>query len=485
MLVIRLRWLATLGWTLSLTAALQAQQPVVWRNAATKPTASETTATTALSPTTASPVAILGRPLPLASPQPRTVRATGPVVRAQAPESVPPPEEFHRPPPPPTANPELRNMTPTISGEPEQAITIPLDLDVMPRIRDPHVGTAPPAPIPASHTVQAPPDNVPPPPESPFPPPSDIIPGASTDHSVAPTFWDRCIDAISWGDKGNTHGRSPFGSDNCFPGLISPITMPFYFEDPRSLSEIRPLFSYQSIPGNNPYTDGGSAMFFGTQLRLSITDRLSFVLNELGFLNISPDVSTPPFSSSTGFAELKMGPKWTFLRNTETGTVAAVGLTFEIPCGSASVFQNTGSLSLDPYLSLAQIVNLGSGWGSLNFMGTTGYSFSVDNQRAEFYYLNFHVDYNIAGLNTIYPLFELSWIHYGNTPNSQPFNFEGAYLINFGSSERTTSDYLSLAGGLRYRFAENIYAGLAVDFPVLKEKGFADYRVLFDVIFRF
>jgi hypothetical protein len=196
---------------------------------------------------------------------------------------------------------------------------------------------------------------------------------------------------------------------------------------------------------------------------------------ELGFL--SGDLAG---AGATGFAEIKLGPKYTFLRNTDTGSVGAVGLTFEIPAGGANVFQNTGTLSIDPYISLGQTLGLGSGWGSVNLLGTTGYSFSVDNQRAEFYYLNFHVDYNIAGLNTIYPVFEVNWMHFTNAPR----DLQGSWLINLGNFGGST-DWLAVAPGLRYRFGENVFAGFAAEFPILKDKGLADYRLIFDVIFRF
>jgi hypothetical protein len=457
MIVSRLRWLAALGITLGLSGVLPAQQPVVWRAAGQRP---------------AAPIASLGKPVPLARPA-VAARPGAPVVRAQAPESVSPSDAYTRHPAPPTADPLLGDVIPASAGGPEPGVTTPILFDGGPRSIEPGVGTAPPQPAPRSHTADAPPDDVPPPPVAPFPPAGDIAaPGVITDRPVAPGFWDRCVDAVTFGDKGSTHGRHAFGSDSCFPGMISPITMPFYFEDPRSLTEIRPIFSYQSVPG---IAGGGNIIFFGTQARLSITDRLSVVLNELGFL--SGDLAG---AGATGFAEVKLGPKYTFLRNTDTGTVAAAGVTFEIPCGGENVFQNEGTLSIDPYVSIGQTLGLGGGWGSVNLLGTTGYSFSVDSKRAEFYYLNFHVDYNIAGLNTIYPVFEVNWMHFTNTFE----NANGSWLINLGNFGGST-DWLALAPGMRYRFSENVFAGFAAEFPVLKDKGLADYRLIFDVIFRF
>ena len=59
--------------------------------------------------------------------------------------------------------------------------------------------------------------------------------------------------------------RKPFQSDHNFDHFISPVSDPFYFEDPRALTELRPIFMFQSIPHNNPVFHGGNIEFFGTQ----------------------------------------------------------------------------------------------------------------------------------------------------------------------------------------------------------------------------
>src|SRR5262245_64994375 len=158
----------------------------------------------------------------------------------------------------------------------------------------------------------------------------------------------------------------------------------------------------------------------------------------------------------------------------------------EIPAGSSKVFQDTGQASIVPYLSYGQTVyRLPSGFGALNFMGNLGYSISTDNQRSEFFYTNLHLDYNVAGLNAFFPLVEVNWMHYTKSGNNVNLGFEGADLINFGSATRQGRDYVSLAIGARYRFSNNIQFGAAVQFPVTNEQGLADYRLTFDMIFRY
>src|SRR5262249_44360205 len=144
--------------------------------------------------------------------------------------------------------------------------------------------------------------------------------------------------------------RKPFQSDHCFDGFISPVTNPFFFEDPRSLTELRPIFLWQSIPNKNYAFQGGNAEFFGVQARVALTDRLSFVMNKLGGIWIQPgDGALPDYAGDrSGFAEIELGPKYTFIRNEHSGTLGAVGVIFDIPTGAGSAFQDTGSLSIVP-----------------------------------------------------------------------------------------------------------------------------------------
>jgi hypothetical protein len=208
-------------------------------------------------------------------------------------------------------------------------------------------------------------------------------------------------------------------------------------------------------------------------------------MNELGFVSLQPNNPTDGFSRDTGFAELHLGPKYTFLRNTQTRTLMAAGLTFEIPAGSGRVFQSTGNLGLDPYLSFAQNFRLPAGWGNLNFLAATGYSFAVDSQRSEFYHASLHLDYNIAGLNKFYPLIEMNWYHYTKAGRLTDVGFEGVDLANFGSRSLGGRDYLTLAPGFRYKFREWLQAGVGLEWPLTNQKEITDFRFTFDLIFRY
>lgn len=284
-----------------------------------------------------------------------------------------------------------------------------------------------------------------------------------------------------WGGNGPDGGC--LESDHCFDEFASPVSNPFYFEDPRSLTEVRPLFFFQTIPNSNSLFRGGDAGFFGLQARVALTENWSFVMNKLGGVWISPGDGSP-LPSDSGFAELWLGPKWTFLRNRDTGTVAAAGVIFEIPTGPTKVFQDTGKLSVVPYVTVAQNC-LRTQYGSVNFMDTFGYSFRCDGERSDFLYNSFHIDYDVANLHKIYPLLELNWFHYTRSGGERFLDFEGRDFANIGSRFVDNRNNLSLAIGMRYKFSEAVQAGIATEFPLNGTRDMLAFRLGLDLIFRY
>jgi hypothetical protein len=284
-----------------------------------------------------------------------------------------------------------------------------------------------------------------------------------------------------WGG-GGPEGKC-FESDHCFDYFASPVSNPFFAEDPRALTEIRPIFLFQTLSSHNGVYRGGNAEFYGTQARVAITDQWSFVMNKLGGVSVNPG-SSSLLPSETAFAEIWLGPKWTFLRNTETGTVAAAGVTFQIPTSSSRVVaQDTGNLSVAPYITAAQ--NFGcTSFGSFNAMGTLGYSFG-DHERSDYLFSSLHLDYDVGGRHFLYPLVELNWFYYTRDGHERPFGFEGQDLFNFGSNNVSGKGDLSIAIGVRYKFSECIQTGVALEFPLTHTKDFQSFRLGLDVIFRY
>lgn len=288
---------------------------------------------------------------------------------------------------------------------------------------------------------------------------------------------------FSWGGGEAPGQRAKFQSDPCFDYFISPVTNPFLFEDPRSLTELRPMFLLQTIPNSNPIFKGGNIEYFGLQARLAVTDRLSFTMNKLGGLAINPGKDAL-IDSSAGFAEIWLGPKFTFLRNEETRTLGAAGMIFQIPAGRGSVFQDTGDLSLVPYVSFAQNWPAGKLLG-FNFMNTTGYSFGTDKLRSDYFYTSFHADMYFTDQPRLYPLMELHWFHYTQSGSQRNLAQEGRDLANLGSTGVGGRDYLALAAGIRFKFTECAQIGVAAEVPLNGSKDLFDFRLTVDFIWRY
>ncbi len=355
-------------------------------------------------------------------------------------------------------------------------------------------GMPPPAPPPGA---TAPP--VGPPPLPPPGIPNNPGPGELYNNGVAPDggpgaaapgtgFWDKTkqIFDLQTGPFCGNGIRKPLQSDHAFDGFISPMTNPFLFEDPRALTELRPIFLYQTIPNKNPGFRGGDIEFAGVQGRLALTDQWSIVINKLGGIWINPNggAVSPYNGDRSGFAEINLGPKWTFLRNEQSGTLGALGVTFEIPTGSKEVFQDTGTLSLVPYVVMGQNF-FRSSYGSFNVLGEIGYNFGVDSSRSDYFFTSLHLDYDVANLHKIYPLLELNWQYYTKNGKEQDQDFEGGDLINFGATDVTGHNNVTLAVGVRYKFNESFQAGGALEFPVSGESsGVEDFRLTLDFIVR-
>jgi len=288
-----------------------------------------------------------------------------------------------------------------------------------------------------------------------------------------------------FGGNGGGNGGSfwSFESDHCFDEFVSPVSNPFLAEDPRTLTEIRPVFLYQTIPNSNPLYSGGNIQFFGLQARLALTQRFSIVMNKLGGVAINPGSGTL-VGSSSGFSEIWIGPKYTWYREDQTGTVSALGLILQVPSGPGSIYQNTGSLSLVPYISVAQRLGKTS-WGTFNFMDTFGVALGTNSARSNYFYNSAHIDFDVANWNRIFPMLELNWFHYTSNGSARPnLGFEGTDIANTGAAQ-SGMNFLSLAVGGRYKFSEAVQAGLSLDFTLIGGNALQNFRLGTDVIWRY
>jgi hypothetical protein len=275
--------------------------------------------------------------------------------------------------------------------------------------------------------------------------------------------------------------RSWLTSDHAFDCFVSPVTNPFLFEDPRSVTELRPIFIYQKVPTEQPNFQGGNIWWLGTQARIAFTDRFSLTVNKLGATAVTPGSAL--YEDGFGFSELWLGPKYTFCRNEDTGLLIAGGAIFQIPVGSSKVYQDTGSLSIAPYVSAAYPF-LKSRLGTFTGIGNAGYSFSTNRQRSDYFWASAHADFDVGNAHRFFPLAELNWFQY--TTNGQA-NFvagEGRDLINFGGVAKG-SNLLTGALGARVKLTRTTEFGAAFEVPLVGNRDFFRHRITLDFIWRY
>jgi hypothetical protein len=156
----------------------------------------------------------------------------------------------------------------------------------------------------------------------------------------------------------------------------------------------------------------------------------------------------------------------------------AFGLQTALAIGGSSVFQNTGDASLIPYFSFAQ--QLGQSW---HLMGALGYSFALDDERSDFFFLSGHIDYSIY--NRFYPLLELNWYYYTSSGSVTPTSKEGMDLYNLGATGASGSNYVTLAAGVRFKITEASQLGIVFEIPIVGRDDLMDYRITADFILRY
>ncbi|QGJ68424.1 Signal peptide-domain containing protein [Planctomycetales bacterium 10988] len=259
-------------------------------------------------------------------------------------------------------------------------------------------------------------------------------------------------------------------SDKCFNDFVSPMTNPVYFEDPRSLTEVRFIFINQKIPGDN-ILQGGNFQVYAAQIRVALNERLSIIAVKDGIV----DLNSQLLPDEEGFANVTAGLKYTLYRDPCQQRLLAVGAHYEIPIGSRDVFQGDGDGLFTVFTSggfeFAEYGHVLAAGGIRIPANRT------DNSQMSF--VSAHVDYEV--FEGILPFIEANWLHYirggaGDQLGGATDGFEGHDIITFGSTGVTNDaengqDIVTLAAGTKLRLTENSELGFAWEFPVTSNKG--------------
>lgn len=270
--------------------------------------------------------------------------------------------------------------------------------------------------------------------------------------------------------------RRPFESDRAFDNFIGPISNPIFTKDPRALTEARLLFIQNHIPSGHPL-GGGDFQVYALQVRVALTDRLSFIADKDGHAVIK----TPAGGKKTGWLNLAAGLKYSFIRDEERQLLVTSGFMFEPQTGEADVFQSNGRGLFTVFGTL------GKEFGCKNHLLLNGgYHFPVDsNANSSLFYAQVHLDRQMFGW--MYPLVELNWFHWtqGGNRGLPPALGEGDGLLNLGTTGVAGNDLVTVAAGLKAKLSRNLDAGFAYEVPISNRKDLLSNRVIAELILRY
>lgn len=271
-------------------------------------------------------------------------------------------------------------------------------------------------------------------------------------------------------------------SDHCFDDFISPMINFVHFEDPRNVTELRPIFVNHWVPnriGNN-IDAGGSIQLYAMQFRVALTDRLSLIAVKDGFI-VDETNGTLGTLLSDGWADVTAGLKYNLLRDVQSGTLASVGATYEIPIGSTRALQDIGDGEFHLFVTGGQRLLD----GNAHVLSSLGYRLPVDDslQTSAIHWSN-HLDFRLT--DRAYIFTELAWWHWtGDAAEGADIGIAGQDLFNLFASDVVGNDLVTQNVGMKYKPSGNLEAGLAYEFPLTAFKDVVDSRLQAELIFRY
>ena len=257
----------------------------------------------------------------------------------------------------------------------------------------------------------------------------------------------------------------------CFDGFISPMTNPFFFEDPRTLSEMRIIFAHHDIPRGT--LAGGDVQLMAVQVRAALTDRLSILATKDGFIFGQPN------GHPDGWIDVAMGLKYLLCCDPVSQSLLSAGFTYEIPVGSTRALQ--GGDDGDFHIFASSGKQLGS---YMNWISGTGFRLAVDEQRgSDLWYWSNHFDVQLT--DCLYPFVEFNWFNWTRSGGGPIAGIEGNDLYNLGSTGVAGNNIVTMGAGLKHKPRDNVELGVVYEFPLTQRRDLLESRLTVDCILRY
>ena len=271
-------------------------------------------------------------------------------------------------------------------------------------------------------------------------------------------------------------------SDHCFDDFISPMINFVFFEDPRNVTEVRPIFVNHWVPNQigGGINAGGSVQLFALQFRIALTERLSLIAVKDGFI-VDNTGGTLDTLLDDGWADVTAGLKYNLIRDVESGTLASVGMTYELPVGSTRALQDIGDGEFHFFATGGQRLLD----GNAHWLSSLGFRAPLDGavQSSALHWSN-HLDIRVTERSYVFS--ELAWWHWTDDASSgAPLGVAGHDLFNLSSNNVAGNDLLTQNIGTKLKPNRNVEAGIAYEFPLTAFNDITEGRLQTELILRY
>lgn len=262
-------------------------------------------------------------------------------------------------------------------------------------------------------------------------------------------------------------------SDHCYGRMISPMTNPTGFEDPRTLTEVRAIFVNHVLPPLIPNA-GNQLRVVAAQIRLALTDSTSIIATKDGYI-----FSDFPLVDD-GFADTALGLKQNLAKNADTQRILSAGLTYEGPWGSRRALQGRGTGRFNMFLTGTSAVG-----DSGQVIVQTGFRLPADRVEGnQLWYASTHLNRRVL-FDNLYLFTEFNMYHFMSNGRAFPLPINGGDFFDFGSVGIAGKTMVTGAVGMKLKPSLYREYGLAWEVPLTKERGVLDNRLTADMILRY
>lgn len=266
-------------------------------------------------------------------------------------------------------------------------------------------------------------------------------------------------------------------AENRLEQMISPISNPVNFEDPRSHTEIRPIFLHHEL-GEDFVTQGGDVQIYALQFRFAVNENLSIIATKDGLIDFNPEA----LEDETGIADLAGGIKYVFDKDEEAGSIFSGAFRVQAPIGDDEVFQGEGNGTIQISFSGAEALN-----DKFNLTYGSGIRIPFESDDSTFLDFDIQLDRRVpTAIGDVHPAIAINVVNVLDAGNRLPIDDEGFDFFNFGAQDSEGETMSTISVGARIKFSDDINVGAAYQVPLNNDgsNDLTDYRVTADAIFR-